>query len=427
MSKTSENPYKWKVPDGMIALGGTFRVYPRDDQLQPIFQALGNARYVYNHMKAMCDIRYTNNSDLKFPTKKALDAVLTQFKKEHPFLGLSDSTSLQAETDHYRQGMMDFITRKTPDQGKPHFKGKNYFKQSITMKNNHIKTLPTIRFTDNTHIRLPIIGVLKTNNTAYLQNITILRATLIWRQDLDYFYISVNGYKPRPRKRRTTGKIVGVDLGLSNEWLVTSDGKRWSVPDTKSADVKERYWQSIKDRRLNDVKEIVDEYNKLYGDYATNKYSHTSWQRARKTKSKNSIKKHNIRLDQVRKAVKYLIDHYDVIVIEDLKVKNLLKNHHLAKSIQNASWYLFRKVLEYECDWYGKTLITVSPRYTSRICSSCHKRNPAFTGIKTNKWLAVREWTCPFCNCYHDRDVNAAINIMYRGLKKLRHEEITVD
>ena len=102
-----------------------------------------------------------------------------------------------------------------------------------------------------------------------------------------------------------------------------------------------------------------------------------------------------------------------MIVIEDLKTKNLLKNHHLAKSIANNSWYLFREMLEYKCKWYGKQLIVVKPNYTSQICSNCGYHSG-------KKPLEIREWTCPKCNKHHDRDINASINILNRGLKELK-------
>lgn len=101
-----------------------------------------------------------------------------------------------------------------------------------------------------------------------------------------------------------------------------------------------------------------------------------------------------------------------MIVIEDLKVKNLQKNHCLAKSIANASWYQFRSMLEYKCAWYGKQLIVVNPSYTSQICSVC--------GFHSGKKpLDVREWTCQQCGTHHDRDINAAVNILNRGLKAI--------
>ena len=103
-----------------------------------------------------------------------------------------------------------------------------------------------------------------------------------------------------------------------------------------------------------------------------------------------------------------MVKQYDVIVIEDLKVKNLQKNHHLAKSITNASWSMFRQMLEYKCQWYGKKLVAVDPKNTSRICSKCGYNSG-------EKPLEIREWTCPKCKAHHDRDINAAVNILNKA------------
>ncbi|WP_157058832.1 RNA-guided endonuclease InsQ/TnpB family protein, partial [Levilactobacillus zymae] len=84
--------------------------------------------------------------------------------------------------------------------------------------------------------------------------------------------------------------------------------------------------------------------------------------------------------------------------------------HHLAKSIANASWYQFRTMLAYKCQWYGKQLIVVNPNYTSQQCASCGYQSG-------QKPLEIREWTCPKCGTHHDRDINAAVNILHRGLK----------
>lgn len=91
--------------------------------------------------------------------------------------------------------------------------------------------------------------------------------------------------------------------------------------------------------------------------------------------------------------------------MEDLKTANMVKSHHLAKSISNQSWGMFREMLSYKCEWYGKQLVMVNPKNTSRVCSSCG----ADTGKKP---LDIREWTCPECGAHHDRDVNAAKNIL---------------
>lgn len=110
----------------------------------------------------------------------------------------------------------------------------------------------------------------------------------------------------------------------------------------------------------------------------------------------------------MHKIITKLVKQYDAIVIEDLEIKNLMKNHHLAKSIANASWRIFRTMLEYKCKWYSKKLIVVDPKNTSRICSKCEFNSG-------EKPLNIREWTCPNCQAHHDRDINAAVNILHKA------------
>ena len=136
----------------------------------------------------------------------------------------------------------------------------------------------------------------------------------------------------------------------------------------------------------------------------------------KKINSKYQLKIRNIRYDYLQKVTTELVKSYDVIAIEDLKVKNLLGNHKLAHNIANASWALFRALLAYKCEWYGKKLIVVPPQYTSRICSACGRKNTQFAHMKTRDWLAVRNGTCPYCQTDHDRDENAAKNILARAI-----------
>ena len=119
----------------------------------------------------------------------------------------------------------------------------------------------------------------------------------------------------------------------------------------------------------------------------------------------------NMRTDFLNKLSTYIIKNHDVICIEDLNTKGLLRNHKLAKSIADVSWASFGNKLEYKAKWYGKEIIKIDRLYpSSQICSVCGHRDG-------KKALNIREWTCPICNTYHDRDINASKNILAEGLR----------
>lgn len=183
---------------------------------------------------------------------------------------------------------------------------------------------------------------------------------------------------------------VGVDLGIKN-FAITSDGKKFENKDFfKSTMQKLRVAQRSLARKQK----------------GSNRH-----EKQRQVVALLHEKIRNQRQDYLHKISKYLVDNYDTICLEDLSVKNMVKNHNLARAISDMGWREFRSMLEYKAEWQGKN-ISVIGRFepSSKTCNCCGNINKELK-------LSDRSWTCSSCNASHDRDVNAAINIKNFGLR----------
>ena len=382
--------------------GIKLRLYPNKAQQDQLLQMFGNDRFIWNQMLAMAKNRYKNNPSSNFVNEYGMNYLLKPLKQEYPFLKESDSSSLQVVNHNLAQSFKMLFKHRG---GYPRFKSRHSVKQSYTGKEK------TARKVAKRCLRLPTLGKIRTSKTNRLNDCKIKRYT-VSLDPTGRYYLSLIVDDPNIKPLEKTGAVVGIDLGVA-DLAITSGGKKYYAFKPTYLERQATKWQSKFSKRKFRAMVKVRQWNHNHKTIKKELEDYANWQRAKKAKARYQAKIANKRKDYLQKITTELVRNYDVIVMEDLKAKNLLKNHHLAKSISNQSWRMFRTMLEYKCKWYGKKLIVVKPSYTSQICSNC--------GFHSGpKPLNIREWTCPKCGTHHDRDINAAVNILNKGLEKLK-------
>lgn len=389
----------------MVLKGRKLRLYPNKTQDAQIRQMCGNERFVWNSLNGMLIDRYNNNKHLyndDTPKEKRkhimlsaydMNYLLPRLKEEYPFLEQSDSSALQVVSATLNQAYRNYF--KNPEHfGSPKFKKRDRYNLSYTGKS-------TVDIVAKRYIRLPKLGYIKTSKTGCLKDVKIKRYT-VERDSTMCWYVTFQIEEDVVQFAKT-GKAIGLDLGL-NDMVATSDNFKSGRFNEQSLEKRIRSQQRKYSKRRHRAKSTIKQSTD-----SLHIYDFKNVEKAHVTKAK--LQKHlaNKRNDFLQKLSTELVKNYDVIVIEDLSSKNLMKNHKLARAIGNASWYKFRMMLEYKCEWHGKELMVVPPHYTSQECSNCNHNDG-------NKPLDIREWTCSNCGTHHDRDINAAKNILNKGL-----------
>ena len=369
------------------------RIYPNLEQQYKIVNTFGCCRFVWNKLLDMQIKRYNNGG--KFVSEFSMNHLIVQLKKEYPFLKKVDSRSLLHVSRDLNQAFQNLFKKHS---GYPKFKSRKFPKQSYqsSYTNNNICQVGEHR------LKLPKLGTVYFRSgrqiTGKIKNVTIRLSST------RKFYAIVLVDTEVNELPKTANK-VGIDMGVA-DLMITSDGVKYpTIRFDKLLAKKKYYWEKrLARRRLQAMKEIAwDHHNKVLEPRELSDFK--NYLKAKHMVAKYSEKIANQRSNYLHNLTKQLVERYDLIKIEDLKTKNLLKNHKLARAIANQGWREIRRQLEYKCAWYGKRLITVNPRKTSQICSSCGFDDGKHT-------LDIREWTCPNCGTHHDRDINAAKNIL---------------
>jgi len=358
------------------------RLYPSPDQIVYINKLLGTSRFVYNKCLNYKITEY--ESKKKSTSFGETGKFLTSLKSEYEWIKESHSKVLQQQLINLDRAYKNFFKNRS---GYPKFKSRH---------DNQSCRFPIDAISGIKGNRINIINSLKDihykcskSDEKYLNKHQsgIKSATLSKNKSGEY-YFSILIDRPNKPLKPAKNNIIGLDLGIK-DFIITSEGQKF---------------ENLKSKR-NNQKKLAKQHRDLSRKQKGSNHRNESKIRLAKTYNKlNNIKEYYL-----HSITNQLLSENQTIVIEDLNVKGMLKNHRLARSIQELSLNRFKTMLAYKAEWYGREIIQVDRWFpSSKLCNCCGYKNDDLT-------LKDREWVCPECNTHYDRDLNAAINIKNEG------------
>ena len=359
----------------MIKRAYKYRIYPNSEQKVFFAKCFGCVRFFYN--KSLSDMNEIYKSTGKFK-----NITPASYKEDYPFLKEVDSLALSNAQLNRNTAFKGFFSHKT---GFPKFKSKRN-DQSYTTNNQG-----SVKFSNNDrYISVPKCSRIriKKHRDFYgdIKSITVSMTT-----DNKYYISLLVEEENKPLKE--SNKIIGLDLGIK-DLIVDSNGHKY----------KNHKYLTKSQKKL--AKEQRKLSKMVKGSNNRNK------QRIKVARLHKHIQ--NQRNDYLHKLSKKIIDENQIICIESLLVKDMMNDSKLARNISDVSWYRLVSMLLYKADWYNRKVIKVPSTYpSSQLCSKCSYKN------SITKDLAIRKWTCPKCGSIHDRDINAAKNILSKGIEIL--------
>ncbi|PFL41890.1 IS200/IS605 family element RNA-guided endonuclease TnpB [Bacillus cereus] len=366
-----------------------FRIYPNKEQEILIAKTIGCSRFVFNHFLGMWNDTYKETG--KGLTYNACSAQLPQLKIELEWLKEVDSIAIQTALKNLADAYKRFFKKQND---KPRFKSKKNNVQSYTTKH----TNGNIAIVDN-KIKLPKLGFIKFAKIREIDG-RIMNATVRRNSSGKYFVSILTEVEIQPLEKADSA--IGIDLGIT-DFAILSDGHK--IDNNKFTSKMEKKLK--REQRKLSKRALIAKNKDIHLLDAKN------YQKQKRKVARLHERVINQRDDFLNKLSTEIIKNHDIICIEDLNTKGMLRNHKLAKSISDVSWSAFVSKLEYKATWYGKTIVKVSRWLpSSQICSDCGHHDG-------KKSLEIRDWTCPICHANHDRDINASKNILAEGLRTL--------